>query len=302
MKIQASENSMANIRGGSLRISEQLTSCMGCPTCHTRLVPEVSCLVCATCGDRFPVAAEATLPILLPKNSPFFNPKFASFERTTSLGTRKKGYRALRFLPRTNVTRMSRRVFEQFHRMAGEGIVLNIGSGERSPKRNVNWINLDIRPHANCEVVGDAHCLPFRDESIDAIHSVSVFEHLRHPFRVASEVTRVLRPGGTMICDVPFAYPIHGSPYDFFRYTPDGLKSIFDGLDTIEVCASLGPCATLALFTERIADALLPGKAGFPLRWITAWLMQPMKYLDPWIVRRNPDSATGFTILMRKPA
>ena len=248
----------------------------------------------------FPVAANGSLPVLLPRVSQFFDENLADFETAAPLVVPNKKYRQSRMLPRTNVTRMTDSLFKKFQSLSESGVVLNIGSGAATSGIRNNWINLDIYPHANCDVAGDAHWLPFRDESIDAVHSRSVFEHLAQPVRAAREVARILRPGGIMICDVPFAYPLHGSPHDFFRYTPDGLKSLFSGLDTIEVAPSLGPCATISLFSERITDALLPGRAGFPLRWVTAWLMQPMKYLDPWIVRKNPGAATAFTILMQK--
>jgi SAM-dependent methyltransferase len=42
------------------------------------------------------------------------------------------------------------------------------------------------------------------------------------------EVNRVLRPGGTVILTVPFAWELHEEPYDFFRYTRHALKELFE--------------------------------------------------------------------------
>ena len=44
--------------------------------------------------------------------------------------------------------------------------------------------------------VGDAHKLPFPDESFDAVWSQFVFMHLNEPQQAMAEVRRVLRPGG----------------------------------------------------------------------------------------------------------
>src|SRR6266581_1341746 len=48
--------------------------------------------------------------------------------------------------------------------------------------------------------------LPFEDGSFDVVVAGELLEHLRDPRSVASEVLRVLRPGGTFVGSVPNAY------------------------------------------------------------------------------------------------
>src|SRR5262249_16846997 len=36
------------------------------------------------------------------------------------------------------------------------------------------------------------------------------------------------RPGGVVLVTVPFSSPQHALPYDFFRYTPQGLRSMLE--------------------------------------------------------------------------
>jgi len=63
------------------------------------------------------------------------------------------------------------------------------------------WINIDVDPQLPVEVAGDlAHALPFRDASVDYIHSEDLIEHLDRPGgrRFLEECRRVLKPGGTM--------------------------------------------------------------------------------------------------------
>jgi SAM-dependent methyltransferase len=111
-------------------------------------------------------------------------------------------------------------------------MILNLGSGVQN--RLPGLINLDIYPHENTDVAGDAHRLPFLAESMDGVWLCAVMEHLRRPFDVADEVFRVLKPDGFVLVTVPFIQPRHGSPYDYFRYTLDvGLGCQVEGQKVI---------------------------------------------------------------------
>lgn len=52
-------------------------------------------------------------------------------------------------------------------------------------------------------VQGDAYRLPFAENAFDAILALDVLEHLDDDIQAASEVARVLRPGGAAIFTVP---------------------------------------------------------------------------------------------------
>lgn len=58
-------------------------------------------------------------------------------------------------------------------------------------------IGLDAR------VIDDAAALPFDSESFDFVLCIEVLEHLFRPDLAASEIARVLRPGGTVLITVP---------------------------------------------------------------------------------------------------
>ena len=58
---------------------------------------------------------------------------------------------------------------------------------------------------------GDAHSLPFADETFDAVVSIEVIEHVEHPEKMASEMARVLKPGGCLILSTPNRH-FYGDP------------------------------------------------------------------------------------------
>ena len=45
--------------------------------------------------------------------------------------------------------------------------------------------------------------LPYKDDYFDIIYSKSLMEHLRHPEKYLSEVFRILKPGGKVLCLIP---------------------------------------------------------------------------------------------------
>ena len=84
--------------------------------------------------------------------------------------------------------------------------------------------------------------LPIESNSADTIVCLSVLEHLCEPQTLLNEAFRIMKPGGAIILQVPWQWWIHEAPYDFFRYTPYGLKYMFEkaGFGNIEVEPTTG--------------------------------------------------------------
>src|SRR5579875_1810209 len=98
-----------------------------------------------------------------------------------------------------------RALFEK-HR---DGLVLDCGAGSKS-EYLPNVVNLEIVAYPSTDVLAVGEYLPFADGSVDAVMSIAVLEHVRDPFRCAAELVRVLKPGGDLLCAVPFLQPLHG--------------------------------------------------------------------------------------------
>ncbi len=65
------------------------------------------------------------------------------------------------------------------------------------------WIGVDFEPGPDTDVVGDLHALPFRESSVDMIHTRHTLEHVRDPLRCISELYHVCRPCGRITIIVP---------------------------------------------------------------------------------------------------
>lgn len=66
------------------------------------------------------------------------------------------------------------------------------------------------------------------DQAFDTIILSDVLEHIPVPLDLCREVARLLAPGGKLIMNVPFYYPLHETPYDFYRYTEFALRRFMD--------------------------------------------------------------------------
>ena len=99
---------------------------------------------------------------------------------------------------------------------------------------------VDIHPGPGVDVVADVHRLAstFQRGSIDAVASSSVFEHLAAPWVAAAEINRVLRIGGTVHHDTPYAWPAHSEPNDFWRFSADGLRELFGPATGFEILSA----------------------------------------------------------------
>jgi SAM-dependent methyltransferase len=89
----------------------------------------------------------------------------------------------------------------------------------------------ETRRTAGCGsgVVGDALRLPFPTASFDRVIAAEVLEHIHDDRSAIAELTRVLRPGGTMAITVPRWYPelINWALSDEYHETPGGHVRIY---------------------------------------------------------------------------
>jgi SAM-dependent methyltransferase len=137
------------------------------------------------------------------------------------------------------------------------GWVLDCGAGRRPVYYN-NVVNFEIVPYDTTDVCGVGEVLPFVDRAFDAVISVAVLEHVKDPFRCAKEIARVLKPGGELICCVPFLQPLHGYPHHYYNMTHQGLANLFEGfnIERIEVPDSVLPIWSLTWILKSWVDGL----------------------------------------------
>jgi SAM-dependent methyltransferase len=150
----------------------------------------------------------------------------------------------------------------------------------RPPEHQANYwwyINLDL--NASPDIFADVTQTPLESKTVDRIICTEVLEHLPNPQACVDEIHRLLRNGGVAFVSVPFFYPVHADPYDFQRFTEDGLRHLFRGFNSIEVYRMGSYAGVLGLLIE-LGIAGVEGNSIFQkiLRW-------KMKWISRWLFR-----------------
>jgi SAM-dependent methyltransferase len=195
------------------------------------------------------------------------------------------------------------------------GIVYDLGCGNKPYKNlicskaenyvGVDWGNtyhnheMDIQADLNKE-------LPIEDEVADTVVSFQVLEHLSEPKVFLRESRRILKKNGNVLITVPFQWHVHEAPYDYFRYTPFGLKYLLSeaGYNSIEIKSNGGFWVTFILKFNYQS-----------IRWLNSsgLLRKPLSFLFSliWYINQNlavhlnridynEDEAVSYTIRAKK--
>jgi SAM-dependent methyltransferase len=85
------------------------------------------------------------------------------------------------------------------------------------------------------------------DNTFEAVVAFNVFEHLREPIQAASEILRVLKPGGKVMIHTAFLQPLHEEPIHYYNATKYGVMQWFSAFDIQEcqVSWNFNPAFTL---------------------------------------------------------
>jgi SAM-dependent methyltransferase len=187
--------------------------------------------------------------------------------------------------------------------------VIDIGAGRRQVYYE-RVVNFEIVPYDTTDVLGVGEDLPFKDGSFSAAISIAVLEHVKDPFRCAKEIVRILKPGGLLICCVPFLQPFHSYPHHYYNMTYEGLRNLFNEtltIDTIEVTESLLPIWSLTWILQSWADGLTgTAREAFENLRVKDLMGNAQHYLEHDFVKnlppeKNRELASAFLLCAHKP-
>lgn len=127
-----------------------------------------------------------------------------------------------------------------------QGNVLDIGCGQ-SPYKflldagktkyfGIDIVDADSFGYNNPDITSfDGKNIPFKDEMFDAIICTEVLEHVEDFQYLINEMYRTATKGARAIVTIPWSARYHYIPYDYFRYTPSSLKTMFKKFSEVEI-------------------------------------------------------------------
>jgi len=183
-----------------------------------------------------------------------------------------------------------------------QGELIDVGCGEM-PYKQLILQNSSISSYHGVDLVGgkeykagvkpdflwDGVTFPFEDDSFGSAIATEVLEHCPDPSKTLSEIYRILKPNSPFILTVPFIWPTHETPYDFYRYTPFGLKHLLEmsGFLNIEVSCLGGWDASLSQVLGLWLKRRKMSKSNqkilfFVIKPIINFLLKKDKILNPY--------------------
>lgn len=292
-----------------------------CPACHTGTLPfteHAKTLRCDNngCAREYPVCKG--VPVLICEERSLFSlDDFVSGDGVTTMDVRMAqpvGFGARlksilsRMLPDKSRSICDYRPTDMLVDLLEENAaahVLVIGAGEASfgPQAGVNLVYSDVTVGPVTDVVADAHDLPFAGDAFDAVIAVAVIEHVVDPYRVAAEVTRVLKPNGIVYANTPFMQQVHLGRYDFTRFTHLGHRFLWRRFDEIRSGVSNGPGMVISWGVEYfIRSAVTSKKLESLILYPARLLTWPFRFADKFLGNKQGsyDGASAYYFVGKK--
>lgn len=187
--------------------------------------------------------------------------------------------------------------------IAKDALVLDVGCGLRPYEKYFAegvYIGIDVPQSGRLEdgkkpdYEFDGINIPFADAHFDSVLCTEVLEHAVDPDALLREIYRVLKPEGTLFLTVPFMWGLHELPYDFRRYTTEGIRAAIEkaGLNIIRLeKLNAGISAIHMLISSEMNNYLSnvvddDTRNSFKLK-INYYIQAKLLRLLFWIWRRN---------------
>lgn len=183
---------------------------------------------------------------------------------------------------------------------------LNFGAGGER-RLHPRILNLDIQDQTHIDLVTDGGDIPLKDASLDLVVTQEVLEHLADYRGAVRELARILKPGGAIYCQLPFQIGFHPGPWDYRRFSRQGIEQLFDGpewrIEQVGVAAGHGTAFyRIAVEFCAVTMSALHRSLYRPAKGLSAVLLYPFKHFDGLTERSSEKDriAGGYYVIARR--
>ena len=202
---------------------------------------------------------------------------------------------------------------------AFNGNVLDVGCGQSPYKFLLNasqtkYFGVDIVDaekfdYNNSEITPfNGEDIPFENEKFDGLICTEVLEHVQNYQKLIDEMYRVMKHGTQGIITIPWSARYHYIPYDFFRYTPSSLKTMFAKFSDVKILnrgtdiSNIANKVIVLWFTNLLPSKIwkwifVPVWIAFSPILIAMVLLAHLSLIFNWGSNEDP---LGYTIIVKK--
>ncbi|MFT3894038.1 MAG: class I SAM-dependent methyltransferase [Anaerolineales bacterium] len=255
--------------------SEVVWQVLRCSNCGSHLEQAENGAICAICEAYYEYSSSGSLNLhlqqtkryqldfdIVPSASPANEFDFVPLEENPHPEVNFNGQQIPRHLTREMLSYFPKA-------KTSNSLMLDLGCGSGihkavSEHAGFNWVGFDYSA-SEAYILGDAHALPFQDNSFEFILCVTVLQYMRYPFVMMREVFRVLKPQGKLIGTVAFLEPYNGvgyynnthlGAYNLLQYGGFNVEKLSPG----KSWSALKALASMGLFPKmprRVAQSLV---------------------------------------------
>jgi SAM-dependent methyltransferase len=196
----------------------------------------------------------------------------------------------------------------EFARIGAGREVLTVGAGgevgallEEHARRNSFAVtSFDIDERYAPDILGDICEHDFAGRTFDVIVLSEVLEHIHSPHLAIANIRAALSDGGRLILTVPFLFPIHERPHDYYRYTRYGLEYLLREFSEVSIGERNSWAEAInALAPRMVVDKNRRARLIAPLFVFAAFAKLPFVILLGKLVRTDLMT-TGYVVTASK--
>src|ERR1043165_4566785 len=159
---------------------------------------------------------------------------------------------------------------------------------EHAQQQAFSVTSFDIDQKYQPDILGDICTYEFGERTYDVVVLSEVLEHIHSPHLAIKNIYRLLRNGGRLILTVPFIFPIHERPHDYFRYTRYGLEFLLREFRDVRIRERNSWAEAVNVLAPRpVVDRSRATRLVAPFLVFAAFLKLPLVLLLGKLVRTD---------------
>lgn len=88
------------------------------------------------------------------------------------------------------------------------------------------YMGADLEGGPGVDIQMNLHDIGLGSDSVGTVLVLETLEHVEFPRKALAEIWRILKPDGIVVLSSTMNFPIHHYPKDYWRFTPEGMRSL----------------------------------------------------------------------------